>query len=115
MLWNGLCNAFTHVVPLEPYYLPERQAKGGLPKEDTIFVDYTVAVTEPNSPNGGLQGGCNTDIGFLKMYFSERYIDYSNIPQSSPFIGQRGEAILKKTKMGQWGSRLIPFVNRQNC
>ncbi|KZP16315.1 hypothetical protein FIBSPDRAFT_895063 [Athelia psychrophila] len=61
-----------------------------------------------------LPDGQDISVGFLKMFFTTRYVDFSNIPQPTPFIPGRADIPPpKKAKRAKWGTILIPFIERR--
>jgi len=50
------------------------------------------------------------DVGFLKLFLTTEYVDYSNIPQPSPFsTGRIGTSELDKTETS-WDTIKIPVI-----
>jgi hypothetical protein len=57
-----------------------------------------------------LPPGQNVDVGFLKLFLTTRYVDYSNIPQSSPFSTGRGNRLVKVKTIETWDTIKIPVI-----
>lgn len=55
----------------------------------------------------------DVDVGFLKLYISTKYIDYSSIAQRSPFSGQRASFRAQSSTPDLWHTLTIPVVQRR--
>ena len=57
----------------------------------------------------------DVDVGFLKLFLTTDYIDYSNVSQQSPFAATRDVVDYDDSKKLDpvWDSILIPVVQRR--
>ncbi|KIM78109.1 hypothetical protein PILCRDRAFT_603746 [Piloderma croceum F 1598] len=55
----------------------------------------------------------DVDVGFLKFFFTTKPVDFSKVPQASPFDNIRANADPEKDVVETWGSILIPVVQRR--
>jgi hypothetical protein len=86
-------------------------------------------VDPPLKPNGSLsigygsggsppftyyiEEGQSVDVGFLKLFLTTEYVDFSDVPQLSPF--ERGRGITQRPRNSQplWDTILLPVVQRK--
>ena len=60
-----------------------------------------------------MRDGQDVDIGFLKLFLTTEPVDYSNIPQSSPFNTNRADAPKGRCKSPFiWDTMLVTLVQR---
>ena len=58
--------------------------------------------------------GQDVDVGFLKLFLTTEYVDFSNIPQSSPFNpDNRGWKQAQLKTVSTWDTIIIPVVQRR--
>ena len=57
--------------------------------------------------------GQNVDVGFLKLFLTTRYVDYSNIPQPSPFSKGRGTEVANVKTIETWDTIKIPVIQKK--
>jgi len=56
----------------------------------------------------------NIDVGFLKLFLTTEHVDFSNVPQLSPFNGDnRGGQIMQLKPISLWDSILVTVVQRR--
>jgi len=61
-----------------------------------------------------MRDGQDIDVGFLKLFLTTQPVDYSNIPQSSPFeVGDRATAPRKEKPRLIWDTILVQVVQRR--
>ena len=61
-----------------------------------------------------IRDGQDTDVGFLKLFLTTEPVDYSNVPQTSPFdIRQRGNGKYKPKPRLIWDTILVAVVQRR--
>ncbi|KAF8972429.1 caspase domain-containing protein [Flammula alnicola] len=61
-----------------------------------------------------LAAGQNVDVGFLKLFLTTRYVDYSNIPQPSPFDKGRGAREVPPKTMQTWDTIKVAVVQKKD-
>lgn len=59
--------------------------------------------------------GQDVDIGFLKLFVSTEWVDYSNIEQGPPFNGTRREEVKVVFRNSPWDTISIPMVQRRDA
>ncbi|KAL0066446.1 hypothetical protein AAF712_006488 [Marasmius tenuissimus] len=97
-----------------PYYMPP-VARGGetdysLPAGGSLDVGFGDSGTTPFYYR--LRNSQSVDVGFLKLYVSTEYIDYSQIVQETPFVPERQTSPRETKKRYLWDSMLVPIVQR---
>ncbi len=61
-----------------------------------------------------LRDGQDIDVGFLKLFLSTAPVDFSNIPQRSPFYVDPRKGRLAQVKtMSVWNTLLVTVVQRR--
>jgi hypothetical protein len=61
-----------------------------------------------------MRDGQDVDIGFLKLFLTTEPVDYSNIPQTSPFhLDNRGNGTHKAKPRLIWDTILVAVVQRR--
>ncbi len=61
----------------------------------------------------GLRPGQDVDVGYIKVFLTTEYIDYSVLEQDSPFDEHdRADAPYKNRKPLVWEARLVAVVQR---
>jgi hypothetical protein len=61
-----------------------------------------------------IRDGQDTDVGFLKLFLTTEPVDYSNIPQTSPFnFRQRSNGNYKPKPRLIWDTILVAIVQRR--
>jgi len=99
------------------------------PPTANVNVDVPLPKQTPNGPgslsigygSGGsvplsyyMRDGQDVDVGFLKLFLTTQPVDYSNIPQSSPFNSdERANAPPKARPAFIWDTILIAIVQRR--
>ncbi|KAE9398832.1 hypothetical protein BT96DRAFT_994537 [Gymnopus androsaceus JB14] len=61
-----------------------------------------------------LENSQDIDVGYIKLFFSTGYVDYSSVPQKSPFLSERGKGTPKKTRTTWWDTLLVPVIQRRH-
>lgn len=57
-----------------------------------------------------LNEGQDVDVGYIKLFLSTEYVDYSHVPQESPFLLEGRAHREVKPKQRVWDTMLIPIV-----
>lgn len=60
-----------------------------------------------------IEEGQTVDVGFLKLFVTSEYVDFSNIPQVSPFERGRKSGRPQKKSLALWDTILVPLVQRR--
>lgn len=61
-----------------------------------------------------MRDGQDVDVGFLKLFLTTEPVDYSNIPQTSPFdVNDRAFGIYKPKPPLIWDTLLVAVVQRR--
>jgi len=61
-----------------------------------------------------MRDGQDVDVGFLKLFLTTEPVDYSNIPQTSPFhLDHRGNGTYKTKPRLIWDTILVAVVQRR--
>ena len=61
-----------------------------------------------------MRDGQDVDVGFLKLFLTTEPVDYSNIPQNSPFnVNDRAHATYKPKPLLIWDTLLVAVVQRR--
>jgi hypothetical protein len=61
-----------------------------------------------------MRDGQDVDVGFLKLFLTTEPVDYSNIPQTSPFdVNDRAHATYKPKPPLIWDTLLVAVVRRR--
>ncbi|KAI0309170.1 hypothetical protein OF83DRAFT_1159204 [Amylostereum chailletii] len=55
----------------------------------------------------------DVDVGFLKLFLTTGYVDFSNIPQASPFDPNRPTSPFRPKKPPLWDTLLVTVVQRR--
>ncbi|KAG6913333.1 hypothetical protein DXG01_007621 [Tephrocybe rancida] len=55
----------------------------------------------------------SVDVGFLKLYVSVKYVDYSGVVQNTPFHGRRRGNTLPSRSKARWDALIIPIIQRK--
>lgn len=113
-----LCNEglrITCIHLLESYYQPSTAGKykvdPPLAANGSLSVGYGSGGSAPFTYL--LRQGQDVDVGFLKLFLTTEYVDFSNMPQASPFSqDHRGVARVHLKKMSTWGAVLVTMVQR---
>lgn len=105
------------------YHAPN-VAKGGeadfcVPAKTSTGVagELTIGYGEGNSDEPRcyfLRKNQSVDVGFLKLFLSTRWINYTDIAQDSPFENARGDAVHKSHGPLLWDSVTILVVQRSS-
>ncbi|KZP16325.1 hypothetical protein FIBSPDRAFT_934656 [Athelia psychrophila] len=77
-------------------------------------IGYGFTGTKPMHRISNLPDGQDITVGFLKTFFTTQYVDFSNIPQPTPFIRRRADVPPTKVKPARWDTTLIPQVQRRS-
>ncbi|KJA24871.1 hypothetical protein HYPSUDRAFT_38219 [Hypholoma sublateritium FD-334 SS-4] len=97
-----------------PYHLPGLTANGkadfSLPANGFLNVGFGDSETAPR--RFYLRKNQSVDIGFLKLYLSSKYVDYSGISQGSPFSPDRRMLPrgLRQKERHCWNALTIPMI-----
>ncbi|KAG6901492.1 hypothetical protein C0995_011170 [Termitomyces sp. Mi166 len=100
---------------IAPYYLPgtagQGQADFSLPANGSLTIGFGDGGWAPRTYY--LRENQDVDVGFLKLYVSTTYVDYSiGIEQPSPFQRSRGNIFTPRNR-GFWGALTIPIIQRR--
>jgi hypothetical protein len=60
-----------------------------------------------------LPAGQNVDVGFLKLFLTTSYVDYSNFPQPSPFSKDRDAGAAAVKTVQTWDTIKIPVIQKK--
>jgi len=62
-----------------------------------------------------IQEGQTVDVGFLKLFLTTEYVDFSNVPQGSPFDLPFEKRAARPQIINQpiWESIIVPVVQRK--
>ncbi|KAG7442728.1 uncharacterized protein BT62DRAFT_1079102 [Guyanagaster necrorhizus] len=102
---------------ITPYYLPPTAKANlvdeSLPANDFLTIGYGSGGGRPREYY--LRPSQDVDIGFLKLLVSTKYVDYSNLKQSSPFPqGHRADVVYQSERRpALWDTILITVVQRK--
>ncbi|THU80313.1 hypothetical protein K435DRAFT_972820 [Dendrothele bispora CBS 962.96] len=98
-----------------PYYLPGTAAHGqvdvSLPANGSLTIGFGDGGAE--AYDYYLRKNQKVDVGFLKLYLSTEYVDYSHICQDSPFDRKRASTVERPKKRELWDTLIIPVVQQQ--
>ncbi|KAE9397465.1 hypothetical protein BT96DRAFT_995803 [Gymnopus androsaceus JB14] len=100
-----------------PYYQPATarngQAELSLPGQSTLTVGYGSTGTTPI--RFYLREGQDVDVGFLKIYLSTEYINFSHIIQKSPFNIVPGDsrAMKQDSRPSVWGTKTVRIIQKK--
>ncbi|KIK68739.1 hypothetical protein GYMLUDRAFT_1008897 [Collybiopsis luxurians FD-317 M1] len=102
-------------VSVVPLYLPGTAKTGiadfSIPAHGSLTIGYGDSGTAPHEYF--LRDNQNVDVGFLKLYLSTQYVDYSGIAQVSPFEQHRaGKPVTKQRLL--WDTITIPMVQQKD-
>jgi len=80
------------------------------PNGGSLTVGYGSGGGTPKKYN--LREGQDIDIGFMKLFLSDRYVDLSKIPQESPFSkkGHKRQSVDVEITDGRWATSLITII-----
>lgn len=101
-------------------YMPDR-AKGNkvdnsLPAHGSLTIGYGAGGGQPRQY--WLRPGQEIDIGFLKLFVTTQWIDFTNIAQPSPFSDDgraQSEVKISNKNLALWDSILVTLVQRSGC
>ncbi|KAK0486549.1 hypothetical protein IW261DRAFT_1456027 [Armillaria novae-zelandiae] len=99
---------------ISPYYQPGSAKKNVdvcLPPGESLAIGYGASGTVPHMYT--LRKGQNVDVGFLKLFFSMEYVDFSGIVQESPFPGIRGVRQSTPESKFLWDSMRVAVVQKR--
>ena len=60
-----------------------------------------------------LPTGRKVDVGFLKLFLTTEYVDFSNITQRSPFDKVRGAGAARKKSPQIWDTIMYKIVQKE--
>ncbi|KAF9070088.1 caspase domain-containing protein [Rhodocollybia butyracea] len=96
---------------IEPYYQPGKAGNGhsevSLPAKKSLTIGYGDSGTPPYSFH--VRENQDIDVGYLKVFMSTKYIDYSSVAQKSPFDETRVGEVVKNTRV-LWDTLTIAIV-----
>ncbi|CCM05961.1 uncharacterized protein FIBRA_08200 [Fibroporia radiculosa] len=98
---------------IEPYYEPPT-AKGivdaPLRKQSSLTIGYGDSGSIPREYF--LRDGQKLDVGFLKLFLSTEYVDWSHISQPSPFDNTRASKQAPVNYPMIWDTIVVPIIQR---
>ncbi|KZP27851.1 hypothetical protein FIBSPDRAFT_817828 [Athelia psychrophila] len=118
-LYPGVFYFETGDLSIVPYYLMsnsgESSADSPLKRNGgTLTIGYGSTGTSPRAYAFRDGQESDVDIGFLKIFLATKYVDFSDIPQTTPFNSGRADVTMKKKNTERWGSIIIPLVQRRS-
>ncbi|KAK0218653.1 caspase domain-containing protein [Armillaria fumosa] len=96
------------------YYQPGSAKKNVdvcLPPGKSLAIGYGASGTVPHRYT--LREGQDVDVGFLKLFFSTEYLDFSGLVQGSPFTGIRGAQQIAPGSRYLWDSMCVAVVQKR--
>lgn len=102
--------------PTVPYHFPANSGNQDPPfRTGEVFtIGYDSAGIKLRR-TVNLPDGQDITVGFIKMFFTTQYVDFSNILQRTPFIPGRADLPPPtKVKPARWGTILIPQIQRRS-
>ncbi|KAK0502237.1 hypothetical protein EDD18DRAFT_1139863 [Armillaria luteobubalina] len=99
---------------ISPYYQPGSAKKNVdvcLPPGESLAIGYGASGTVPYMYT--LREGQDVDVGFLKLFFSTEYLDFSGLVQGSPFTGIRGARQITPESRYLWDSMCVAVVQKK--
>jgi len=100
---------------ISPYYKPgtakDGEADVSLPPGGSLTIGYGDSGTA--AYNYTLRPNQSIDVGYLKLFLSTAYVDFSNIEQKSPFGGTRASGESKTKVRMIWDSMKIAIVQKK--
>ncbi|KAK0486539.1 caspase domain-containing protein [Armillaria novae-zelandiae] len=97
---------------ISSYYQPGRAKKDAdvsLPPGDSLTIGYGASGTVPHIYT--LRKGQDVDVGFLKLFFSTKYMDLSGVVQDSPFDDDRQSGPPSpRESLYLWHTMCVPVV-----
>ncbi|PPQ88397.1 hypothetical protein CVT25_011276 [Psilocybe cyanescens] len=98
------------------YHLPNTAPKGNadfcLPANETLCIGFSDSGSPPFEYF--LRDKQEVDIGFLKLYLSPEFVDFSLVEQKTPFEeDQRGCRSFSPEKTQVWDTIIVPIVQRK--
>ncbi|KZP22899.1 hypothetical protein FIBSPDRAFT_930844 [Athelia psychrophila] len=113
-LYTGAVFYFKDNLSIVTYHCPTNSGNQNPPfkKGEVFTIGYDSAGIKLRR-TVNLPDGQDITVGFLKMFFTTQYIDFSNILQPTPFIPGRTDAPPTKAKPARWGTILIPQIQRR--
>ncbi|KAG6906651.1 hypothetical protein DXG01_012737 [Tephrocybe rancida] len=97
-----------------PYYLPPTAAKDQVDFSLPANRSLTIGFGDSGWPARTyyLRENQSVDVGFLILYVSTKYVDYSGIVQNTPFHRHRAGFFPSKSKE-LWDALVIPIIQRK--
>ncbi|KAK0486537.1 hypothetical protein IW261DRAFT_1664882 [Armillaria novae-zelandiae] len=99
---------------ISSYYQPGSAKKNvdvSLPPGESMATGYGASGTVPHIYT--LRKGQDVDVGFLKLFFSTEYLDFSGVVQGSPFIDCRGGARAMPESRSLWDAMCVAVVQKK--
>ncbi|SJL15631.1 uncharacterized protein ARMOST_19134 [Armillaria ostoyae] len=96
---------------INSYYQPghaKKDADVSLPPYGSLTIGYGASGTVPRMYT--LRKGQDVDVGFLKLFFSMKYMDLSGVVQRSPFEDVRQDGQREARKEDWWHTMCIAVV-----
>ncbi|KZP29227.1 hypothetical protein FIBSPDRAFT_212881 [Athelia psychrophila] len=118
-LYPGVFYFETGDLSIVPYYLISNSGESAVDSPlkrngGTLTIGYGSTGTSPRAYAFRDGQESDVDIGFLKIFLATKYVDLSDIPQTTPFNSGRADFTKKKRNIERWGSTLIPLVQRRH-
>ena len=105
----------TSFMILDPYYQPASAGPKGnfesIRPNGSLTIGYGSGGARAHSFY--LHDGQDVDVGYLKLFLSTEYVDYSHVPQDSPFLLDARVHRESKPKHRIWDTMLIPIIQRR--
>ncbi|KAG6908030.1 hypothetical protein DXG01_006449 [Tephrocybe rancida] len=99
---------------IAPYYLPPTAANDqidfSLPANGSLTIGFGDSGWSARTYY--LRENQSVDVGFLKLYVSTKYVDYSSIVQNTPFHRHRAGPVPPKSKE-LWDALVIPIIQQK--
>ncbi|PBK66463.1 hypothetical protein ARMSODRAFT_1021270 [Armillaria solidipes] len=99
---------------ISSYYQPgsaKNNADVSLPPGESLAIGYGASGTVPHMYT--LRKGQAVDVGFLKLFFSTKYLDMSGIVQESPFTESRGGERAAPESRRLWATMCVAVVQKK--
>ena len=97
------------------YYLPDSAKDGNVPFSIPAYgalpIGFGDSGTYPKRYT--LKPNQDVDVGFMKLYLSTTYVDYSSIAQESPFRKDRATQDVVPKRSHRWDSIMVPIVQKR--
>ncbi|KAK0502231.1 hypothetical protein EDD18DRAFT_1064889 [Armillaria luteobubalina] len=99
---------------ISSYYQPGSAKKNvdvSLPPGESLAIGYGASGTVPHIYT--LREEQDVDVGFLKLFFSTEYLDFTGVVQGSPFIECRGGTQAVPESRSLWDAMCVAVVQKK--